>query len=194
MKAFVQDDLIISITEEGDTEIYSMPKGVGLERLRFDGEKVIDLADLSEFWVLPTLGGFELHCIEVANSHLIQMAYSDRKYLTLNSGNIRLKTQEEIDAENYNEKVQEIKTKQRAKIKLKVGDIHDQHMNTLAFVCALIVYSRQQPQALADFFDQIIPDIKDMFPLNRVETILKNSARDLKVIMQEYWQDMDGIQ
>ena len=41
MKAFVQDDLIISITEEGNTEIGSMPKGVGLERLRFDGEKVI---------------------------------------------------------------------------------------------------------------------------------------------------------
>jgi hypothetical protein len=193
MKAFIQDDLIINITEEGDTEIGSLPNNVGLERLRFDGERVVDLADLSEFWVLPTLGGFELHCIEIPNSYLIQMIYSDRKYLTLNSGSIRLKTQEEIDAESYNGKVQEIKTKQRAEIKLIVGDIHDQHMNTLALVCALMVYSRQQPQALADFFDQIIPDIKDMFPLNRVESILKNSARDLKIIMQDYWQNMDDI-
>ena len=101
MKAFVQDDIIINITEEGDTEIGSIPKGVGLERLRFDGEKVVDLADLSEFWVLPTLGGFELHCIEVVNSHLIQMTYSDRKFLTLNSGSIRLKTPEEIEADGF---------------------------------------------------------------------------------------------
>jgi hypothetical protein len=193
LKAILDNDKIVRITESGDTEIGTVPKDVGLERLRFDGEKVVDLANLSEFWVLLVNGGFELHCVEVPKSQLVQMNYADRKYLRMNGISIRLKTIEEISIELEQIKASAVKAKLRSKLNETIGDIHDQHQNSLALICALIVYSRQQPQALSDFFDDIIPDIKDTFPLNRVETILKKGAKDLKASMEEYWRDIDSI-
>ena len=194
MKAFLDHDVIVNITEQGDTEIGTLPPGVGMERLRFDGEKVIDLVDLSEFWVVQSGKGFDLHCIEVPNSELVQLNYTDRKYLRANGDSIRLKTAEEISAEQVQAKVVAVKNKLRAKLKASIGDIEDQHQVSLALICALIVYARQQPQVLADFFDLIIPDIKDIFELNRVGGELKKSAKDLKISMEEYWQEMDNIQ
>jgi hypothetical protein len=193
LKAILDQDKIVRITEDGDTEIGTIPKNVGIERLRFDGEKVVDLADLTEFWVVPINSGFELHCIQVPNSQLIQMNYSDRKYLRLNDSTIRLKTPEEVSAESVDTATENAKNRLRTKLNESIGDIHDQHFNSLALICALIVYARQQPQALQFFFDDIIPDIKDIFPLNRLEDILKQAAKDLKTSMEEYWQSLDDI-
>jgi hypothetical protein len=193
LKAFLDHDIIINITEHGDTEIGSLPIGVGMERLRFDGEKVIDLADLTSFWVVPIAKGFELHCIEVPNSQLVQMSYFDRKHLMTNSSTIRLKTPEDISAENAQLKVKEAKTRLHGKLKEAIGDLHDQQQYALALICALIVYVRQEPQVLTYFFDDIIPDIKDIFPMNRIEATLKQSAKHLKTAMEEYWQDIDNI-
>jgi hypothetical protein len=193
LKAILDQDKIVRITEDGDIEIGTMPKNVGIERLRFDGEKVVDLADLNEFWVVPINSGFDLHCIEVPNSQLVEMNYADRKYLRLNNSVIRLKTPEEVSAEGMQVATDSAKSRLRAKLKENIGDIHDQHFNSLALICALIVYARQQPQALSFFFDDIIPDIKDIFPLNRLEGILKQAAKDLKTSMEEYWQNLDDI-
>jgi hypothetical protein len=193
LKAILDYDKIVRITESGDTEIGTVPKDVGLERLRFDGEKIVDLADLSEFWVLLVNGGFELHCVEVPKSQLMQMNYADRKFLKMNGASVRLKTIEEISVELEQIKASVIKAKLRSRLNETIGDIYDQHQMSLALICALIVYSRQQPHALSLFFDDIIPDIKDMFPLNRVEAILKKGAKDLKASMEEYWQSVDDI-
>ena len=179
------------MSQTAGVEIGTIPKGVGFERLRFDGTKVVDLADLSAFWVETILGGFVLHCVKIPNSEYIEMAYVDRKYLVYNSGALRLKTQSEIDAETYDSGLLVLKTKLRTKLKVAMGDVQDQQMQILAFVCALIVYSRLQPQALADFFDEIIPDIKDCFPLNRWEAILKSGGKDLKTALIEYYEELD---
>ena len=196
MRAILNNDIIVQLTmsENEGVEIGDIPKDVGIERLRFDGVQVVDLADLSAFWVESVLGGFVLHCIEIPNSQYIEMSYADRKYLVYNSDTLRLKTQEEIDAEAYESGLLVLKTKLRAKLKSAMGDIQDQQMQTLAFVCALIVYSRQQPQVLADFFDEIIPDIKDCFPLNRWEEILKSGGRDLKTALTEYYEATDILE
>ena len=63
----------------------------------------------------------------------------------------------------------------------------------LALICALIIYVRQQPQIVEDFFDFIIPDIKDIYPLDRVQASLKQSAKSLKKAMEEYWDEIDNI-
>jgi len=193
LKAFLDNDIIINITDRGDTEIGSLPVGIGMERLRFDGERVVDLADLNEFWVVPVGRGFELHCIEVPNSQLVQMNYADRKHLRNNGNAIRLKTIQEINSENIQTKAELAKTKLRAKLKESIGDIQDQHQESLALICALIVYVRQQPQVVADFFDLIIPDIKDIYPIDKVEANLKRSAKNLKIAMEEYRNEIDNI-
>ena len=103
MKAILQNDIIIRITERGATEIGALPKDVGLERLRFDGTKIVDLADLSSMWVENQGGIFILHAVEVEESQQIEMTYNDRKRLTSNDGMIRLKTIEEIDTQEGKE-------------------------------------------------------------------------------------------
>ena len=195
MRAILNNDIIVSLVmnETDGIEIGDIPKDIGLERLRFNGTELVDLAELSAFWVESVEGGFVFHCVQVPNSQYIEMAYADRKYLIFNDGSLRLKTQEEIDSEIHKKDLLVLKTKLKGRLKETVGDIQDQHMQTLAFVCALIVYSRQQPQVLADFFDQIIPDIKDIFPLNRWEAILKSGGKDLKTAMQEYYTGVDGL-
>ena len=100
MLAILNEDIIIRISEElGDTEIGSIPprmRGVGLERLRFDGAKLVDLMDLTSIWVRPVGDGFELHAIEVPGATEVAMGYPDRDLLIRGvGGEIRLKTAEE---------------------------------------------------------------------------------------------------
>jgi len=104
MKAIVNKDIIVHITERGDTEIGRLPRGIGLERLRWDGSKVVDLADLDKIWVEHKNGAFILHAIEVPGSQLVKMTYKDRKRLTIEDGKIRLLTAEEMAAKQAEEK------------------------------------------------------------------------------------------
>jgi hypothetical protein len=97
MKATVDQDIIIRIGI-GDTEITAIPKGVGLERLRWDGYQVIDLMTLDTIWVEDVGGVFILHCIEVPAAQAVVMTYPDRKNLINDAGTYRLKTAQELTA------------------------------------------------------------------------------------------------
>lgn len=101
MRAVLDGDVIVKLTIKEDigTEVGPLPKGVGLERLRFDGKKVVDLAELSEMWVEQKGGAFVLHAIPVPNAQLVQMRYQDRKSLSNDAGEIRLKTELEKQKE-----------------------------------------------------------------------------------------------
>jgi len=195
MRAILNNDIIVNLVSDisRGVEIGALPKDVGIERLRFNGVKVVDLAGLSAFWVERKTDGFILHCVEVPNSTYLEFAYADRKFLILNGGTLRLKTTEEIEAEKLEIKVKILKNKLRLKLLDSIGDAQDQNMQTLAFVCALIVYARIQPPVLGDFLDQIIPDIMEIFPLNRWEQTLKTGARDLKAAMVEYYEGVDAL-
>ena len=74
-----------------------------------------------------------------------------------------------------------------------MGEITDIQLAMLSFIFALIVYARRQPQVLADFFDAIIPDIIDIFPMAKWETVLMNFAKDLKQFINEYHDEIDSI-
>ena len=96
MKAtIINYDMIGSIADPDGIEIGSLPKGVGFERVRWDGANLIDLNILSQIWVQFIGGAFVLHCIEVPNSQLVTMNYSDRKKLWNNAGTYEIKTAEQ---------------------------------------------------------------------------------------------------
>ena len=194
MRAILHNDIIVTLVM-GDrgTEVGDLPKGVGMERLRFNGEEVVDLADLSAFWVESIPGGFMLHAVQVPNSNYIEMAFSDRQYLQINGGVPTIKTPEQIAIEEQGEQIRLLKSALKLKLRDTVGDIQDQHMMSLAFICAIIVYARQQPQVLADFFDDLIPHIVNMFPLSRWEDILKTGVTDIKTAMQDYYDGIDEL-
>jgi len=189
LKAVLEEDIIINITERGTVEIGQLPSGIGLERLRWNGSKIIDLAELSEIWVRKTASGFQLHCVEVPGSQLVQMTYADRKNLTTNGGAVRIKTAEELEAERITKLVKLAKSK----LSSRWGEMVDLQLAELAMIAALIVYARNQPPQLGEFFDSIIPNILDAFPLNRWETILQNFLSDLKQFISDYYSEIDSI-
>lgn len=194
MRAILNDDIIVRWSMRDGVEVGNISenkKNVGLERLRFDGEKVVDLADLTEMWVrkLPS-GVFELHAVRVDNSQKVSMTYDQRKYLKSNSSKIRLKTQEEVDNDN----TKNAKLALDATLKRSLGDRGDLQIKTLVLLCSLIVYARQQPEPLSVFFDDIIPDIKDAFPLSRWGKILRASVKELKKFLDEYYRGIDELE
>lgn len=95
MKVTLQDDYIVSLS--GDVEVGRLPKDVGLERLRWDGERLVDLLYVSEIWVRYVHGAWKLHCIPIAGAQQIAMSWADRKRLTMTRNEIRLLTVEEYD-------------------------------------------------------------------------------------------------
>jgi len=189
LKAVLEEDIIVNITERGTVEIGQLPSGVGLERLRWNGSKIVDLAELSEIWVRKTATSFQLHCVEVPGSQLVQMTYADRKNLILNGDIIRIKTVEEIEAERIAKLIKLAKSK----LSSKWGDMVDLQLAELAMIAALIVYARNQPPQLGAFFDSIIPNILDAFPLSRWETILQKFLSDLKQFIHDYYNEIDNI-
>ena len=92
MKIFDYDRLRIT----SDSEYGTIPKGRGIETYRWDGNKLIDLLTLNEFYVDNK---FILHSIEVPYSQLVSMDYNDRQKLWNDNGTYKIKTDEQIITE-----------------------------------------------------------------------------------------------
>jgi len=186
MKADLRYDTILHITAGGDTEIGLIPsdkKGVGIERLRFDGSKIVDLADYSEMWVEKKAGVFLLHAVMVPNSQLVQMSYADRKNLVDDADTFRLKTQAEITVKKRIQEINKANAKRRGLI-----ETNDLAHHLLALVCYIVIYVRTQDKTIETFLDELTPLILDIYPLGNVKTPLEDFLSELKVFMAEYWQ------
>lgn len=192
MKAVLDRDIILWITERGDTEIGSIPKGVGPERLRFNGTNVVDLADLSSIWV-KHLGAnsFELHAIEVPGSQKVTMTYQDRKNLVMDNGTIRLKTVTEITAEKEIQKNSMIKNRLRQAFKRDVGDPEDSLADAWKIIALLIIYMRTGEPTIATFLDAIIPDLQAAYPFTKVKDALVENTKTIKTLMEGYYQELN---
>lgn len=195
MKAIINGDKILDISEKrGTIEIGTPPAGVGLERLRWTGTELIDLANLSQIWVRH-LGGdaFDLHAAEQSGTQQITMTYQDRKRLMVEDGTIRLKTTEEVEEEGKQINIHMLKNRLRKRLQGNNGDVSDQIADAFKLIFMLIVYARTQPQVIADFFDAIIPTIKDVYDLDTVKATLINIGQQLKIELPTYYQDKESI-
>lgn len=100
MKVIIHNhDRIKKISSTVGTEVGSLPKGVGLERIRWTGSKIVDLVELSSIWVERKNGAFVLHAIKIPYSQLVQMEYKDRKKLCIEDGIFKIKSDEQIQTE-----------------------------------------------------------------------------------------------
>jgi len=190
MKATLDFDRIINITAAGSTEIGTIPpdkKGVGQERLRFDGKAIVDLDDLMEIWVEKKSGIFILHAIEVPGAQLVAMTYADRKRLVDDAGTFRLKTQAEIDQEAQDFDL----AKAKARLKRIIADQDDHNHDVMALLFAIIYYVMTQNTQIETFFNSILDDIRDVYPLARVQETLKEHLAVHKAAVADYWVAVD---
>lgn len=122
MRAILDNDIIVNFSERGTVDLPTLPRRVGLDRLRWDGTKLVDLGKLDQIWVEYRNGVFILHAIKVADSQLVAMRYRDRKKLTLTlAGIIRLKTIEEETTHQRRQTVTRIKALRDLRMKSNIG-------------------------------------------------------------------------
>jgi len=192
MKAILDQDIIIYITEKGDTEIGTIPsnkKDVGLERLRWNGTKIVDLADMSEIWVKSVSNNFyELHAVKVLDTQKVQMTYRDRKNLIIEDGTIRVKTALEIENGMKVEQESMTRNQLRQVFKRDTGDIEDLLADAWKLISLIIIFMRTNDPKVAAFLDDILPNLQKAYPLEKIKDQLSENIATIKNLMQEYYQ------
>ena len=111
MKAILDGDRIVKFCIDGGVEVGKPPKGVGIERLRWDGEKLVDLATLKDLWVSVGKGGVpQLHAVPQKDAVKLGATYKDRKKIRVENGLLTTATPTKtVDRERLiQEKIREI--------------------------------------------------------------------------------------
>jgi hypothetical protein len=135
LKVTLREDMIVS--PAGDSEIIGpLPKGVGLERLRCDGKKIIDLITLETMWVRNVGGVFELHAVSVPGSQRVVMTYADRKRLYADGDVIRVRTEKQDEEQKQTESARIVenrllKTEAMLIAKWLTPNVIDAHIDTV---------------------------------------------------------------
>ncbi len=93
-RVILDRDIIVRVVMTGGVEIDQLPRHIGIERLRWDGRRVIDLADLKTIWVMPD---YTLHAIAVDGAQRVEMTYADRHKLRTVDGVITVVDTEQAD-------------------------------------------------------------------------------------------------
>jgi len=189
MKAVLDQDVI---KKYGD-DLGPIPKGVGLERLRFDGKKLIDLADLSQIWVETKGSAYTLHATPVPGSTLVDMTYADRRRLVFSAGIPRLLTREEQTARTAAAAVSLAKNQTRARLKLSQGDTADQLADLYKLVFLLVEYLFDNDSDNLAALEQLLPHIRGIYdPQGTVDT-LGAKIPALKAELTAYYQEKAEI-
>ncbi len=118
MRAILDQDIILRLTMKNDqgVEIGSIPKGIGFDRLRYDGNEVVDIGTLNQLWVDKNKA---FHCRDVGGCQLVDMTYADRYNLIMSDVGWRLKTPEEIINERQIKNEDKINNKLKQKIRIE---------------------------------------------------------------------------
>ena len=193
MRAILEDDRIVSLTRSGGVEIGNLPPGVGLERLRWNGKEVIDLADQASFWVEPVGSTYLLHVIQVPGSQQVSMTYPDRYRLTTDpDGTIRLKTDTEMQQEQQQEQLSMLKSKVRVKIREQIGDIEDRlaDLQKLVYLLmgALVAKDADAQNQVQDIYQKIT----NTYPSVSL-SVLSDRLSETKKILSTYYQEKSGL-
>lgn len=187
MMALLRDDIIVAVGS-GDTEIGPLPPGVGVERLRWDGMQLIDLAEATEIQVLHLAGDhFELHAVPVPGSQPVAMTWSGRRNLTMVDGVIRLKTPEELQAEAVADHNSLLKANLRQGLARGIGDSGDQVADINKMIYLLTEAICGDAAALAAL-QELLLEMRGTYSIEISKAKLAANAAALKALGPPYYE------
>lgn len=172
------------------------PRDVGLERVRYDGSKLVDIGPLRQFYVVEEgANTFSLHARPVEGSQLVSMTYADRKKLVNDNGTIRVKTPAEIADEIRTATIKRIEHKARAALEKQMGIMIRQFLFTHKLLYALIWALRtENPQGLA-FVDSYLAEMATIFDLT--DPVFKDDLISeyltFKNVIGDYLDDLSSV-
>lgn len=186
MKAILNRDIILQINT-GETEIGAIPRGVGLERLRWDGSQIVDLVGMAGFWVEHRGGVFVLHCVPVEGAQFVSMAYADRRRLMNDNGTIRLRTPAEIAVAEAQARVE---SKNAGLLNGIAGDVDKGLMlDVIKLLYCMIVATREPNAQLGAWLDSQVADMKATFQWADERARMERLIDKLKARMGTYYAD-----
>lgn len=187
MKALLIEDIIQAVGG-GDTEIGPLPPGVGVERLRWDGERLLDLAAASLIYVRHLSGNhFELHGVAVPGSQPVAMTWGDRNNLTIADGLIRIKTADELTAEHVAHHNGLLKANLRQGLCRGIGDAGDQMADINKMIYLLTEAICGDATALAAL-NELLPEMRGTYSIEISKAKLAANAATLKELVPPYYE------
>jgi len=157
MKAIIDKDKIVKLSFDSGTEVGDLPSGVGLERLRWDGDHLIDISSEnslapSAFYVEKLGSGFELHIVpsSAADWQVVNLDYTQRNLLVDDDGVFRLMTPTEVYQENQEEVLTNLKVKSEYAIETQIDYTLD-----LAEDIIITDSMSRSPSALAELYNSV---------------------------------------
>jgi hypothetical protein len=190
MQATIERDVITVLGRGSVTIPDDYPRDVGLERLRWNGSSIIDLATLSGFWVEHKSGIFILHCMNVENTTFIAMTYSQRKLLYFD-GEIKIRTAEQIASDAYDKQVEAIKNLLSNKLET-AGNIAELLMVIVGLIAVIAIYARTGNSAAGTYLTSILPKLQAL-PLTRIQGLVPDASDTMKTVFDLYFSKMDEL-
>jgi hypothetical protein len=187
MKALLSEDIIQAVGS-GDTEIGALPPGIGVERLRWDGSQLLDLAEATQIYVRHLSGNrFELHGVAVAGSQPVAMTWADRKNLIIVDGLIRLKTAEELGAEYVADYNGRLKANLRQGLCHGIGDAGDQVADINKMIYLLTEAVCGDATAMAAL-QELVLEMRGTYSIEISKAKLAACAGCLKELVPPYYE------
>lgn len=193
MLATVDKDIVVVLGRGTVTIPDDYPRNVGWERLRWDGERVVDLADLEGFWV-EWNGCFFLHCKEFDGCTYVTMSYTDRFNLILDNGVPRLQTQEELTAKATVDAIANAKA-EFARLIEKQDTLYEVVAFTIGLISAALIYARTPNATLRNQIGANIDKILDELQALPLQRMLQNAEAKLtrlKGLLETFYGKIDA--
>ena len=176
----------------------SLPKSAqgDLKRIRFDGQKLVDLGEMDKMYVTHENNVFELHArSDVPNSQLVAMTYSDRRYLKATTGVISIKTVQDIRDELVAKLVHRARSKAKVAMENQMGLLIEQFMFNQRLMYVLIwSLKTQNPQGL-QFVDDYLTEMGTIFDIAdpNFKADLIADYKKIKGVITNYYEDLGNI-
>lgn len=168
-----------------------------LKRIRFDGEKFVDLAGLYQMYVVHINNVFELHArSDIPNSQLVTMAYSDRKLLKVEGETIRIKTVQESKDELIKKLIHRVRSKAKVAMEKEMGLLVEQFMFTQRLTYVLIWALRTQNSQGLQFVDDYLTEMGKTFDIAdpNFKTQLIDDYKKIRNVIKDYYKDLGDIE
>lgn len=167
-----------------------------LNRIRFDGVKFVDLGMLDQMYVTCENNVFELHAKPVANSKLVNMTYSERRFLKEDSGTIRVKTLQEKKDELIAKLMHRARSKAKIAMEKQMGLLVEQFMFNQRLVYVLIWALRTQNAQGLQFVDDYLDEMGNIFDIAdpNFKADLIADYKKIRSVIANYYRDLGDIE
>jgi hypothetical protein len=186
---------ILAFGEKGlDLRLPKSARG-DLKRIRFNGQELVDLAELDQIYVTYANNGFELHARKVKGSQLVTMSYRDRKLLRVDGETIRVKTAQEVTDDRIAKLIKRAKHKAKVALESQMGLLVEQFMFNQRLMYALIWALRTGNAQGLQFVDDYLTEMGKTFDIAdpQFKADLIADYKKIRSVIRDYYKELGDI-